>query len=234
MTVLDVGCGSGPITQGIAEQVGSGGKVYGIDMSENLIDAARQKYSHQPNLHFEVADILSYISPCTFDLVTSARVLQWTADPVRVLEKMKLLLKPGGIIAILDYNHEKISWQPEPPQAMKTFYQAFLQWRQDAGFDNAIADHLKDMVNQIGLKDIQVSETFEISKKTDADFAEKAGIWLEVARLRGPQLVSAGYISEDNRIAAIQDYEQWITNTGQSMQLYLLAVEAIFDETERS
>jgi hypothetical protein len=50
--------------------------------------------------------------------------------------------KPGDWIVVLDCNHEKIAWKPEPPRGMRTFYDAFLRWRADAGMDNAIADDL--------------------------------------------------------------------------------------------
>jgi ubiquinone/menaquinone biosynthesis C-methylase UbiE len=225
MAVLDVGCGTGAITRGIAEKTGSKGKVVGIDVSEELIAKARQNFGHYQNLSFEVADILSYSLNEAFDLITSARTLQWMATPEKALEQMKKLLKPGGIISILDYNHEKITWQPEPPQTMKRFYGAFLHWRKEAGFDNAIADHLNEIMNRIGLKDVKISEQHEVSLHQDSDFPHKAGIWLEVARLRGPQLVKAGYITEEERLAAMDEYEHWVSQTGQSMQLYLLAVE---------
>lgn len=225
MAVMDVGCGTGAITKGIAEITRPEGIVYGIDVSEELISKARQNFASYTNLVFEVADILTYSPAQKFDLITSARTLQWMAAPDKALLQMKKLLKPGGILSILDYNHEKISWQPEPPQAMKKFYNAFLQWRKEAGFDNAIADHLKQWMKQIGLDDVSISEQHEISLKQDADFAHKAGIWLEVARLRGPQLVKTDYITEEERQQAIQEYEHWISQSGQSMQLYLLAVE---------
>jgi ubiquinone/menaquinone biosynthesis C-methylase UbiE len=225
MSVLDVGCGTGAITKGIAEKTGPKGKVYGIDVSEELISKARQNFGYLDNLSFEVADILSYAPVQKFDLITSARTLQWMATPEKALEQMKKLLNPGGIISILDYNHERISWNPEPPQTMKRFYGAFLQWRKEAGFDNAIADHLKQLMNNIGLQQVEISEQHEMSRKGDSDFTHQAGIWLEVAKLRGPQLVQAEYLTEEERLAAIREYEHWISQTGQSMQLYLLAVE---------
>jgi len=223
MAVLDVGCGTGAITSGIAERVGPTGRVVGIDSSEHLIAQAQQHT--QTNLRFEVADINTFEVDDRFDLVTSARVLQWLHNPEEVLQHMVRLLKPGGILTILDYNHEKISWSPEPPASMTIFYNAFLTWRREAGFDNAIADHLPAMMERIGLTDVQVEPRVEISQRTDAGFLTSARIWSEVAEIRGPQLVRDGYITEVDRLLAITDYNDWVMNTGQSMQLYLLAVE---------
>lgn len=39
---------------------------------------------------------------------------------------MKSLLKENGQISILDYNHQKIEWNPETPKSMKEFYDVFF------------------------------------------------------------------------------------------------------------
>ncbi|WP_128546503.1 methyltransferase domain-containing protein [Larkinella soli] len=225
LSVLDVGCGSGAITRGIAERVGPEGRVLGIDPSEKLIEQAQQQHGDLPQLAFQQADLFSFETDERFDLVTCARVLQWLAKPEEALIRMKALLKPGGVLAVLDYNHEKVEWQPEPPEAMKRFYAAFLQWRQDAGFDNAVADHLEALFRSHGLTGIIVEPHFETSRKGEPAFAVASRIWSEVAEIRGPQLVKDGYIAESEREAAIATYDRWIAETGESMQLYLLAVE---------
>lgn len=224
--VLDVGCGSGAITRSIAQKVGSTGWVLGIDPNENLIQQARQSAGNLPGLAFEQADVYTFDTNERFDVVTCARTLQWLARPKEALLNMKRLVKPGGYLTVLDYNHEKIVWSPDPPAAMQLFYDAFLRWRQDAGFDNAIADHLKDMMLQIGFTNVRVEAHHEITKKGDSDFAVKSRLWAEVAELRGPQLVKAGYITEEQRLRAIADYDDWIATAGESMAVYLLAVEA--------
>ena len=225
--VLDVGCGSGAITRSIAEKVGSTGFVLGIDPNQGLIEQAWQNAGNWPGLAFEQADVYTFDSAEQFDLVTCARTLQWLAQPQEALLNMKRLVKPGGCLTVLDFNHEKITWTPEPPPAMRLFYNAFLKWRQEAGFNNAIADHLKDLMLQIGFRDIQVEEQHEVSRESDPDFAVASRLWAEVAELRGPQLVKAGYITEEQRLQAIADYDNWIATVGLSMSVYLLAVDAM-------
>ena len=58
---------------------------------------------------------------------------------------------------------------------MHYFYSVFLEWRKDAGFDNAIADHLEQMFLEIGLKNIAVDNQFEKTQKSDNHFSFKAG-----------------------------------------------------------
>jgi ubiquinone/menaquinone biosynthesis C-methylase UbiE len=190
-----------------------------------MIQLAAEHLAEFSWLEFQKADVYSYSTTERFDLVTSARTLQWLAHPEQALANMKRWLKPGGVLAILDYNHEKIVWNPAPPASMRRFYNAFLEWRQDAGFDNAIADHLRDMMDRIGLEHIRVEAQFEITSRGDASFPVASRLWAEVAELRGPQLVQAGYVTEAERLQAIDEYVQWIATEGELMEVYLLAVE---------
>ena len=57
LSVLDVGCGTGAITRGIAETVGPEGRVVGVDVNASMIDKARAAHRGVPGLSFEVADV---------------------------------------------------------------------------------------------------------------------------------------------------------------------------------
>ena len=227
MSVLDVGCGSGAITADIAQRVS--GKVVGIDFSQHLIELAQKNYEHIPNLSFEVANINDYVSDEPFDLVIAARTLQWVNNPAEVVSKMVRLLKIGGKTSINDYNHTKIEWSPAPPNAppksMLEFYEAFLNWRTDAGFDNQIADNLPSIYKDLGLSDINIVAQHETSVRGEEDFEATTRIWSIVAETRGKQVVQDGYCSEELRLQAIQEYDAWIADEAQGMRLYLLAVE---------
>lgn len=223
LSVLDVGCGSGAITADIAQR--TYGKVIGIDFSEHLIELAQKNYAHLTNLSFEVANINDYISAEKFDLVIAARTLQWVNNPAEVVQKMVALLKKGGKISINDYNHTKVEWLPAPPKSMLDFYEAFLQWRKDAGFDNEIADNLPSIYKYLGLTEINIVPQHETSRRGEEEFAAAARIWSIVAETRGKQVVTDGYCSEELRLQAIEEYDAWIANEAQSMTLYLLAIE---------
>lgn len=225
--VLDVGCGGGTITKDIAALVGAEGNVIGIDTSEQLIAQARQNYAEIKNLSFEVADVNVYQPSEFFDVVTSARVLQWLARPADVVTKLIDLLKPTGCLTVLDYNHTKVEFSPEIPVTMQQLYAAFLGWRSDAGMDNAIGDHLEEMFRTGGLRDVGSADYSEVSIRGQKEFLEDIAIWLKVAELRGPQLVTDGYISESARQQAMHDYRHWMEHEAQYMRLYLRAVTGI-------
>ena len=144
MVVLDVGCGTGAISKDIANIVSDSGKVIGIDNTKKFIESGKQTYKHINNLELIHVDLFEFEPKEKFDLIVSARVLQWLNNPKEALLKMKNLLKSNGQISILDYNHERLEWNPKPPQSMELFYKTFLRWRRDAGMNNKIGDDLSD------------------------------------------------------------------------------------------
>ncbi|MDB5054591.1 MAG: methyltransferase, UbiE/COQ5 family [Bacilli bacterium] len=227
MTVLDIGCGTGAITRGIAEAVGPNGHVVGVDSNPNLIEIARQTHAGTQGLTFETGDIYNLTYDEQFDIVTSARVLIWLSDPLNALKRMKSAAKIGGRILIADYNHEKISWEPQPPLSMLSFYSAYLKWRSDAGMDNAIADHLSDMFQKAGIAEITVTPQHELTKRTEPDFQARIGIWADTASSRGFQMERDEFITEIEYVTAEKEYREWIIQEAQSLKMYMLAVEGV-------
>lgn len=222
MRVLDVGCGTGAITRGIDEKNDAGITV-GLDIDADLIRQAHDSCRHGPC--YVEADLYHVPFTRMFDLTNAARVLQWLSDPGRAIESCIGATKPGGRFLALDYNHEKIIWDPRPPTSMMLFYNAFLAWRSDAGMDNSIADHLAFEYERLGLTDIRVTEQHEHSDSLHANDRSRLAIWSSVAATRGQQMVKDGYLTELQRATAEQDFREWIDTSAVSQTLYLLAVE---------
>ncbi|ETW93172.1 MAG: hypothetical protein ETSY1_40370 [Candidatus Entotheonella factor] len=225
LRVLDLGCGTGTITRGIAEAVAPYGEVVGVDINSMLIEEAPRLHSDVAGLRFEAADIYNLPFHGEFDIVHAARVLQWLAQPFEALRSMQQAAKPGGRVVVLDYNHERITWEPKPPHSMQVFYDAFLRWRAEAGMDNTIADHLPTMFNHLGLQTIQETEQHEITQRGHADFEVRLGIWGEVAATRGHQMVQDGIITEAQRASAETEYRRWMQDQAVSQRMYLISVE---------
>lgn len=225
MAVLDVGCGTGSITKDVAKIVGSTGSVMGIDNTERFILSGKETYGNVKNLELMHVDLLDYMPNHQFDLIISARVLQWLSDPKEALLKMKSMLKPDGQISILDYNHEALEWIPEPPASMKEFYQTFLKWRKDAGMNNRIGDDLPSLLTEVGFHSVQKINSDEFYNKDRDDFKSRVGIWSKVAASK--QMVEEGYINDELRIKAIEEYNVWIEQDCISMTMKLNEVRGI-------
>ncbi|HET9826655.1 MAG TPA: methyltransferase domain-containing protein [Chitinophagaceae bacterium] len=219
MCVLDVGCGTGAITKDIAKTIGPTGKIIGIDNTERFILSGTENYGDVKNLRLIHVDLFEFEPDEKFDLIISARTLQWLSNVPEALLKMKSLLKSNGILSILDYNHTKIEWCPTPPASMRDFYNTFLKWRSDAGMNNQIADDLLVLLEQAGFKEIEQINSDEHYEKGDSDFQFNVGIWSKVANLR--QMVEEGYLTDEDRLKAIAEYNRWIENEAISMTMKL-------------
>ncbi len=95
--VLDIGCGDGRISAGIADLVPAG-SVLGIDSSEEMVRFARERFppqTHQ-NLSFQQADAQTLDFEEEFDLVVSFAALHWVLDHGPVLLGIRRALVPGG------------------------------------------------------------------------------------------------------------------------------------------
>jgi trans-aconitate 2-methyltransferase len=89
-SILDLGCGTGQLTQQIAA---TGAEVIGIDYATSMIEQAQKNY---PNLKFTVADARNIEFSQAFDAVFSNAVLHWIQQPEQVVKCIWQALKPGG------------------------------------------------------------------------------------------------------------------------------------------
>lgn len=219
MNVLDVGCGTGSISKDIANIVGEKGKVTGIDNTENFILSGQSTYESVANLKLINIDLFDYNPGEKYDLIVSARTLQWLSNPKEALLKMKSMLKPNGQISILDYNHTNLNWNPLPPESMQEFYKTFLKWRQDAGMNNEIADDLPNLLEEVGFHSIEKINSDEFYNDERVDYKSKIGIWSKVAG--SSQMVEEGYLDNELRMKAIEEYDHWIETSAISMTMKL-------------
>lgn len=227
MAVLDVGCGTGAIATGIAETVGPQGRVVGIDRDNSLLECARRDHSHFPNLEFRHADALALPFDSEFDVVTSARTLQWIARPLDVVVQMRTAAKPGGRIVVLDYNHADNSWEPEPPEPFRAFYDAFLRWRESNNWDNRMGDRLPDLFRQAGLADIHIASQDEVAERDQVAFSDLAVLWAHVTESLGPQLVEAGLLTDRQRTEAERTYRAFVNGSLRRQVLSLRTVTGV-------
>lgn len=92
--ILDVGCGTGHLTQQIAAY---GANVVGIDSSPEMISQAQRSY---PGIEFVVADIVSYETSMPYDAIFSNAVLHWVHQAKQAVRQMSLALKTSGRLVV--------------------------------------------------------------------------------------------------------------------------------------
>ncbi|MFO1069545.1 MAG: methyltransferase domain-containing protein [Geminicoccaceae bacterium] len=98
--VLDIACGTGLVSRRAAALVGPGGSVVGTDISGAMVDAAAAQRG-LGNLRFERCDAEDLpFADTSFDAALCGLGLMYVPDPLRALDEMRRVLRPGGIAAV--------------------------------------------------------------------------------------------------------------------------------------
>ncbi len=100
---VDVGCGFGDTAIELAQRVGPGGSVLGIDCCEAFLDIARGDAAAAgiDNVAFVNADVQFYPFEGDFDFCFSRFGTQFFENPVAGLKSMRRSLKPGGTMTMI-------------------------------------------------------------------------------------------------------------------------------------
>ena len=159
MRLLDVGCGPGSISVGLAAAVAPG-PALAIDLGEDVVAQARQHASEvgAANLRVERGDVLTLDQPGGFDVVFAHQVLQHVPDPGAALAAMRRLLAPGGVVAVRDSDYGVCTWSPASAEITRWLEIYSAVARRNGGEPDA-GRHLYGWVRAAGFSDAQVSGT---------------------------------------------------------------------------
>ncbi|WP_119065709.1 class I SAM-dependent methyltransferase [Aggregatilinea lenta] len=101
---LDIGCGTGALTQAILQQADPV-QVKGIDRSEGYMAFARQ-HTHDARAQFEVGNALALpVESGGVDVTVSGFVLNFVSEPDRAVAEMARVVKPGGTVALYVWDY---------------------------------------------------------------------------------------------------------------------------------
>ena len=133
-TVVDLGCGPGYFTLPAAELVGPSGKVYGVDVEPEMIEACRARAAEAGVQGIELVQSDGTHVPLPdgiANLVLISVVLHETKDRAGFLREARRLLTPGGAVALIEFR--KVDGPPGPPKESRLSETEIAEIAESAG-----------------------------------------------------------------------------------------------------
>jgi ubiquinone/menaquinone biosynthesis C-methylase UbiE len=209
--LLDVGCGPGTITTGLARAVAPG-EVVGIDVSEDVIASARTHAAESgvTNARFEVANVYALpYEDASFDVAHAHQVMQHLAAPVDALREMRRVLRPGGLVAVRDADYATMTAWPRAA-SIDRWLEVYHAVAQRNGADPDAGRRLRSWVTEAGFEVVEVSAVVELMAEP-GEAADWARSWAERAVHSNfrTQAVEYGIATEDEVQAISRGWREW-------------------------
>jgi ubiquinone/menaquinone biosynthesis C-methylase UbiE len=157
-TVLEAGCGVGAQTVYLARNSPQA-RIISIDISPVSLEKAQAIVEKEgiANARFQTADLFDLpFANASFDHVFVCFVLEHLKEPVRALEKLRTVLKPGGTITVIEGDHGSTFFYPESEAAMETV-RCLVEVQARMGGNALIGRQLYPLLQASGFPDAQVT-----------------------------------------------------------------------------
>lgn len=173
--VLDIATGKGAVLLPAARLVGTEGRVTGIDLSSAILREA-ERIAHAEgltNVEFCKMDAEHLEFPDqSFDAVTCAFAIFFFPDVDAALREMYRVLKPGGCLAISNFNKTPLPFSPGVPMLIQQFmaYQVKMQTTTQFAYT---PHEVEALLGRSGFRSIETySETNDIVYENVEDWWE--------------------------------------------------------------
>jgi trans-aconitate 2-methyltransferase len=153
LRVLDLGCGTGELTQALHRKLGAK-RTLGIDNSPAMLERGRA--FEEPGLSFRCADIATFSPEEDVDLLFSNAALHWVPDHAGLIPRLAHFVAPGGQIALqVPANHDQpshtVSTRVASEEPFRTALEGFVMRSATLG-----PERYASLLWQCGFRDMHV------------------------------------------------------------------------------
>jgi len=156
MRILDAGCGPGKTTSILHEMIQPGGRILGVDYSEERINYAKEHYGPEESIDFQLHDLRDPLEGFgLFDLIWVRFVLEYNRDESReIVKNLTEALKPGGVLCLLDLDHNCLSHYELPEHMEGTLFEVMARLEHEYDFDPYAGRKLYVYLYDLGYQEI--------------------------------------------------------------------------------
>lgn len=133
----DLGSGRGAFTLALAECLGTNSKIYSVDKNRHALQQQKAQMTRQfpdNTVEYTVADFTQSLDLPALDGIVMANSLHFVQDKAPVLKQISELLKPDGVLVIVEYDTDRpTSFVPYPFS-----YQTWEMLARDNGFTKTV------------------------------------------------------------------------------------------------
>jgi ubiquinone/menaquinone biosynthesis C-methylase UbiE len=211
MRLLDVGCGPGSITRGLAERLAPG-QVVGLDLSLDTLAAARADAAARglTNLRYEQGSVyeLPFVD-ASFDVAFAHQVLQHLSDPGAALSEMLRVLQPAGLVAVREVDWGTVAYWPTDPWIDRFVEVHARTWAQNGG-EPRMGRKLKGLFNAAQVTDLRITAS-EWCYTTPAETRQWGESYAErlLTSPMGARAVEYGHASSADLTRMAEAFRAW-------------------------
>ena len=211
MRLLDVGCGPGSITRGLAERTAPG-EVIGLDLSRETLEAARHDASVRGlrNLRYEEGSVYELRFPDTsFDVAYAHQVLQHLRQRDAALREMLRVVRPGGLVAIRDVDWGTVAYWPRDAWIDRFIEVHHQTWYRNGG-EPRMGRELRALFNAAPVRDLRITASVWCYA-TPAETLEWGESYAQrlLTSPMGGRAVEYGYATRDDIEAMAAAFRAW-------------------------
>ena len=214
MRLVDVGCGPGSITRGLAERLAPG-QVVGLDLSRETLDTARRDAAARglDNLAYEEGSVYEMPFPdASFDVAYAHQVFQHLREREAALREMFRVVRPGGLVAVRDVDWGTVAYWPRDPWIDRFVEVHSRTWYQNGG-EPRMGRQLRALFNTAGVANLRITATVwcYATRSDTLEWGESYACRLLTSPM-GERAVEYGYASRADLEAMAAAFRAWASH----------------------